>query len=243
MVVYVVCFDLGASNEDQIKQIKYWLNFLNSSLPLPPPSTLPSSKWIIMLVGLRSDLSSLLQSDPSPWQPHHVRQWQKKWLRLPLFHKIFAVSSKESRESVFRLLQCIETECTRILDSHATQIPSRYLSLLKLLRSRPDNQSIVQEPALFAEYGGNTNKYSFSCMLRYFHATGHIALVKGGFVFTNPQLATKMAAKFISPDEVRRGLLKAEDEKIQVLTEEDVGNLLDISETNNQRYSEGHFVC
>ena len=73
-------------------------------------------------------------------------------------------------------------------------------------------------------------------MIQYFHSIGQIVLIeKSGLVFTNPTLAPKIAAKFVSPEEVRFCLLKQEDENVQLLTEEDIGYLINISVGDNKR--------
>ena len=61
MALYLVCYDLAQPMNEQIKQVNYWLNFLNSSLDLPPPPVPEDSKWNIMIIGTRSDM----QQDPS----------------------------------------------------------------------------------------------------------------------------------------------------------------------------------
>jgi hypothetical protein len=52
-------------------------------------------------------------------------------------------------------------------------------------------------------------------------------------VFTDPTLAPAIAAKFVSPINVRLALLKKETEKVEILDSTDVGCLLDI---DNKRY-------
>src|SRR3978361_242040 len=77
---------------------------------------------------------------------------------------------------------------------------------------------------------------SFKCMIHYLHAIGRIVLIeKSGLIFTNPTLAPKIAAKFVSPEEVRFRLLKGEDENVQLLTEEDIGCLININVGDNKR--------
>jgi len=48
---------MSAILEEQIAQMEYWLDFLNSSLPLPPGESKYSanSKWVIIPVGLKAD--------------------------------------------------------------------------------------------------------------------------------------------------------------------------------------------
>ena len=51
-------------------------------------------------------------------------------------------------------------------------------------------------------------------------------LLEGGRVFTNPTLAPSIAAKFVSPEEVRARLLRKDG--VQILTEKDIGSVLRI---------------
>src|SRR3978361_1256748 len=116
MVVYFVCFDCSKPAQEQLKHISFWLDFLNSSLPLPPPPSPPGSKWSIVLVGLKSDL----QQPSSPQlKKKHLASWKIKWPRLPLFNQLFSVSSLHSTESVHRLLSSFEQECNRIFSLHS----------------------------------------------------------------------------------------------------------------------------
>ncbi len=63
MVVYLVCFDLSATPQDQLEQVLYWLQFLNSSVPTLPQMLSSSNNnnnnnnknWRVMIVGLKSD--------------------------------------------------------------------------------------------------------------------------------------------------------------------------------------------
>lgn len=57
MSLYVVCIDLGASPEEQCKQIQMWLQYLHSILcnhinkaPIEP-------QWKVIIVGTRADLA------------------------------------------------------------------------------------------------------------------------------------------------------------------------------------------
>ena len=233
MVTYFVCFDSSKSIQDQLKHISFWLDFLNSSLPLPPPPSPPGSKWSIIIVGLKSDLQ---QPSSSQLTSQHLSSWKLKWPRLPILNQLFSVSSLTSKSSVQHLLSSVEKECNRIFSLHSTQIPTSYRRVLQLLQSRPDEQVLVHTDTLHQECAPSMDPQSFKCMIRYFHAIGRIVLIeKNGLVFTNPTLAPKIAAKFISPEEVRIHLLKGEDENVQLLTEEDIGCLINISVGDNQR--------
>lgn len=54
MVVYVVCVKLEDDGVAQMKQLSFWLQFLNSAIPQAGKSRF--SKWLVMIVGLRADV-------------------------------------------------------------------------------------------------------------------------------------------------------------------------------------------
>ena len=230
MIAIIVCFNLAVSLEDQIKQITYWLDFLNSSLAPPPLSTSP--KWVIILVGVRADE----QTDFSLTQTSDmIATWQKKWPKLPLAHKIFSVSSLKSKKSVKTLLEFVEGECARIL-KHAHHIPSSFYKTFLLELKKTD--ALVHWTELFQYFAPklNVNETSFKSMLQYFQAIGRIVQLPNGMIFTDPTIAPKIAAKFVSPKRVRLLLLKQETEKVQILDDTEVGCLLDIDTSDNKRF-------
>lgn len=236
MVLYLVCFDLSGSLDDQITQISYWLDFLNSSLPLPPPPSSPLSNWGIILVGLRADLK---KPSVQQIQLHHITALATRWPRLSILNKqVFTVSSFTSEASVRQLLDAIEGASDSIFSKHAIQIPSSFRSTLERIQASPppSDLSLTTEQTLYAEFGNEHSKYIFSLMLKYFNSIGHIAILKGGLICTDPQQIVKLAAKFVSPEEVRLMLWKRETENVQILTEKDVGTLLAVPDSASEKY-------
>ena len=129
MTAMLICFNLGTPLEVQMLQITFWLNYLSSSLTLPPLSCAP--KWSVILVGVRADE----QQDFSLTQHTHlVSTWKQKWPKIPIASKIFAVSSIKSPESVQTLLQFIEGECNHIFNKHTNQIPTSYQHFISKLQ-------------------------------------------------------------------------------------------------------------
>jgi hypothetical protein len=233
MIVIIVCFSLAVPVDDQCKQIAYWLNFLNSSLSLPPLSSTP--KWSIILAGVREDE----QQDLSIIQnPITIQSWKTKWSQLPIYPKVFSVSSLKSTESVQILLQCVEAECGRIFNKNATQIPSSYQAFLLELKNTAKTTPLISWNELFAKFSSEMKmtEMSFKTMLQYLQAIGRIVWLPNGTVFTDPTIAPKIAAKFISPKDIRLALLKEETEVVQILDETQVGSLLHIDTSNNIRY-------
>lgn len=240
MTVVLLCYDLAKPVSDQIKQILYWLGFLNSALPLPSPSATPSTNWLVVLVGLRADLQNPLDDPNAKIQPQYILTWQRKWKRLPLFRTLFNISSITAIQGVYELLGILEPECKRIMDQHAMKIPPSYLQILEMIQNRNNQQVLIHKDDLHKQFEALITAEGFTIMLKYFHAIGHIVLTKEGLVCTNPQLISKIVANFISPMEIRARLLKRDEEKVQVLEEDDIGDLLSIS-FSNERYANKYF--
>lgn len=236
MILYLVCFDLSQSLEGQVQQISYWLNFLHSSLPLPPPPVPSHANWGILLVGLCADKQDL--SAPQV-QLHHITTWQGMWPRLSILNKqIFAVSSITSEESVRKLFNTVDKVCGDIFEVNAVEIPSLFRATLESIKSIPPSSELVltTEAALHAEHASDVDEEIFSTMLQYFHSIGHIVCLRGGLVCTDPQSIPKLAASFISPEEIRMTLLKNKKESVQILTAKDVGYLISMPNSDDERY-------
>lgn len=184
-----------------------------------------------MITGLRADLMVDLESQ---LQQRHLASWMTKWPRLTITNELFVVSSLVSTQSVQHLFEVVEAKCTQIFDAHALRIPAQYCTMLEAIRSVPDDQALLHEDELMGKYFSNLNHATALRILRYFHSIGRIVYTKGGLVFTNPQLAPKIAAIFVSPMDVRVSLLKKKDANVQILSTEDVGCLL--ATNNSERY-------
>ncbi len=248
MVLYVVCFDISKPVEDQVEQISYWLEFLSSALPFPPNTA--DSKWSILLAGnsLRiyyrkiclsiSGLKADLQHSSTSWQlgptTSNLSAWQRAWPNLPIFNKVCIASSKTSRESVKLLLQAIEVECNRILDSFAVQIPTSYRAVLYDIQSqsRPGSKALVPLKELFLKHSCGVDEPTFMQAVQYLHAIGRVVLLKSDLVCTDPTMVPKIAAKFVCPEQVRLNLLNFD---VPVLTIAEIGCLMDIDTQNNNR--------
>lgn len=232
-MVYLVCFDLGATIEEQANQITYWLSFLDSSLPLPSSTAVEhNGKWTIFPVGLRSDLQ---QRHPGNFQSDHIQSWKRTWPRLPIFDQIFNVSSFKSVESVSDLLNVVGIECNRIFNTHSVLIPSSYREVLAKLQSRPDDQCFATERDLKQQIGKHMQVAFFDSALQYLHAIGRIVRFSNGLVCTNAAVAPKIVAKFVSPEDVRLRLLKQQSDNVQILSKAEVGCLLDIDTRSSER--------
>lgn len=239
LVVYFVCFDMKEPIQVQIQQIAYWLDFLNSTLSLPPRSVGVTPTWCIIIVGLRSD-----QSDPSMLiKTRHLEAWQQKYPRLVIMNKLFIVSALKSDESVQLLQIALELECDRIFNTNSVKIPRSYKSIMHTLENRPVTDILVPWKILLVEQQTTLKiaPTTFFAALQYLHAIGRIVLLKNGMVCTDPQLVPQMAAQFISPEEVQINLLK-DIANVQILTKQEVGCVLRITMSNDIRFDVHFFL-
>ena len=233
---FIVCFNLGEPVLEQTRQISFWLDFFTSSLSIPLLKAGSIPKWIIILVGLRSDEQTEFSLTQNPQRM--ITSWQKKYPRLPISSTLFSVSSLKSPQSVESLIKFVDNECCHIFDEHAVQIPSTYHQFILKLKDLSKQHPLEHWSEIHKKLGDETKQdsSSFKLMLQYFHSIGKIVLLPTGFVFTDPTLAPQIAAKFISPKEVRLRLLKQETDKVEILDGTDVGCLLEIDTSDNNRY-------
>lgn len=190
-----------------------------------------NSNWRIFLVGLRSDLQGVTTNQ---LQSRHIASWQTQWPYLPLHQEIFEVSSTTSRESVQHLLTSVDQVCHNIFSVHAMEIPQSFSTTLKKLQSQAYPTTLVKLEELFAEHGDGMTRYVFSIMIEYFHQIGHVVLLNEWLVCIDPQIVPKIAAKFISPEDVRMSLLKSSD-TVVTLSAQEIGTLLQIDRTIQSR--------
>ena len=215
-MIYVVCYDLSASEEMQIEQRAYWLNFLQSTLPASHESR---SKWRVLVVGTKSEEAALPRNfaDPMP-------SWQQKWPDIPFHDQHFLVSSFKN-EGVKALTKGLKHVCTTIFEQHTTLIPRTYKALLESIQTIPQDKCIIPVTELKADYLFG-DPWQFNIAVKYLHAIGHIVVLGDGLVCTCPQIIPKITAEFISPLEVRNRLSKNYD--VQILDEEQIGVVLNI---------------
>ncbi len=178
-----------------------------------------------------------LQHSSSNWQlgptTENVSSWRQRWINLPIIDKIFIASSTTSRESVKFLLKSIETECKRIFDSFTVQIPITYRAVLFDIMSQKWSNTLTPLRDVFLRCSCGTDEATFTQIVKYLHAIGRIVLLKDDYVCADPTVVPKIAAKFVSPDQVRLHLLNFD---VPVLTIAEIGCLMDIDTTNNNKY-------
>lgn len=118
---YVVCYNLALPYTEQKLQLKYWLNFLKSSLHTK------DAQWKVVLVGLRQDQKLL---DEQTIDMDYVTQ---KWPTMDFYSEIFEVSSY-TQVRIADLKTKISTLCADLLDKHASKIPRLYRAVFDKLQ-------------------------------------------------------------------------------------------------------------
>lgn len=196
MVLYLICFDLGASAMEQNKQVEYWLGYLNSILcntkAIPP--THATSKWRVILVGTRADLSPFDSAID-------VSSYRTVYPVLPLYHMLFSISTKEGRNKyqLAELSETIHAECKRILDTHSSKVPCIYRDLLELLQSSPNH--IINQNKIPNVHKRWTKESELEASLDYLHSVGEIVRFTEGRICIKPSMISQVLAKFIAPED------------------------------------------
>ena len=167
MVIYVVCYDLSASQEMQVEQRAYWLNFLQSTLPTSPEN---KSKWRVLVVGTKSEKASLPKNTSDL-----MSSWQQKWPDIPFHDQHFVVSSFKN-EGVKALTKALEHICATIFKQHTILIPRTYKLLLESIQTIPQDKCIIPIAELKAlHWLGSLEQ--FDVAVKYLHAIGHIVVL------------------------------------------------------------------
>jgi hypothetical protein len=224
MVIYLLCFDLSTPRKTQEDQLGYWLDFLNSALPLTQSNYKydTNTKWVIVPVGLRSD-----QQQPKVLRKSDLGALIDFFPQLPILPQLFLLSSTTSEKSVLELKDAIEAECSRIFSMHTALIPKSYHDILQDLMS-PSNQPCVSLNQLFMRNLHGLDSGGFYIALQYLHAIGKIVLLKTArLVYPNANVASAIAANFVSPKKVRKRL-RLKYEGIEILDTEQIGYLLNV---------------
>ncbi len=258
MVIYLICFDLSASPQEQRDQIFFWLQFLHSSIPrflrmttyseINSNNSNDDKNWRVLVVGLKSDLKTAATFTSSSLQA-----WQSQMPDLPLFQShLFEVSSTHAKQSVRDLLDCVSLVSSQIFEKHAVLIPSSYRKLFNSIKSSTNSDTPpLHSPPLtdstnpilihFTQLHDqlkvecNMDLPSFERALRYFHSIGQIVFLQNGMVCKVPTFIPKLLAKFVSPLEVQNHLL-LENSEVQILNQQQIGFILQVNNTNNTKY-------
>lgn len=223
LALYVVCFDLSASVNEQRRQISTWLHYLNSLLQLketPSSSILPTS---IILVGTKADKMAEKQVIIN-----NTEVYQQSFPSLHFLDKVHYISTLYDPTSARNLIVDIENQCANIMNEHAKDIPRSYRQLLKDITSMQFSNPLI--PISSIQSLPNT-KWSDDLELMkrglaHLHSIGEIVMFGDEMICTKPQDVSRLLAKFISPAEVRNALLFSEEEQVSILSHESISNIL-----------------
>lgn len=135
---------------------------------------------------------------------------------------MFFVSAK-TRDSLHELLEGIAILCQGILDKGSVCIPSTYKKSLSYIQS--SLETLLPISTLHKQLGESSGMdfRMFECAIHYFHSIGKVVCLSNGVVCTNPVEIPQMAAKFISPENVRMSLMK---DSVQILDSEEIACIL-----------------
>jgi hypothetical protein len=215
MVVYVMCFDSSDPPVIQNQQIKYWLDFLQSTLVISPES---QSKSSVVIVGTKSDNCKNLVP------PDSIQSWRVMWSQLPIHNQQFSVSAHKN-QGIHKFLNELERICNNIFDHHSLHIPQICKTLLEHFQSLPSEQFIVPISQI-------PDMPQFKTAIKYLHAIGQVILLKNDLICIKPHLIPKITAQFVSPKDVRDKLLVTHG--VEILDKSHIGALLEIQEQNKE---------
>lgn len=228
MTACVVCFNCNSSAEEQMHQISYWLDYLNSSLAFLLNDVNVSVdnskvKFSVILAGLQCNFDS-----PDSPTAILLKDLQFKWPRLPLYlEELFLVNSG-SGHSVQRLLSGIEKECTRLFFLQTIDIPTDWYQLAHSIQSHSYPQILSTQEDLFQLHNNGKSKDDFNRALNYLNAIGWVVCLPNGMVCTDPKVIPEIVAKFMSTEEVKQSTLK---NKVDILNESNITWILQAEAT------------
>lgn len=121
--LYIVCFDLSATVNEQRRQISTWLQYLNSLLNIKTSQSTPSCS--IILVGTKSDKIGDKQAVTN------THAYQQAFPSLHFIGKVHHISTLYDQFSARNLIVDIESQCSQIMNENTNLIPCSYQRLLK----------------------------------------------------------------------------------------------------------------
>ncbi len=211
-VVYLICFDLSASAQNQCGQITYWLDYLSSILDFPEEG----NYWKVFLVGVKGDLAST-----GPFSD--ISTLQSTWRSIPLYEEIFVTSYKDG-DSVQNLLSAVKKECAKIMMSSEMRrrVPKSYLAMLEFIQTQSNplvNRNDIPDPEGIK-----------GPVLRHFHSVGDIILLGDDLVCGRPSEISTIMAKFISPESIQANLPRIANSGIEILSLDQIGKILKVKD-------------
>lgn len=231
MVLYIVCFDLAAPPDEQRRQIESWLSYLNSllchnnSIRLSNQKDGSVSEWKIIIAGTRSD-----QKHPQTTLLQSTSPFQQKFLSLPLHDTMFYFSTFHDPKSVKVIFKEIVQQCKLIMDHHSKLLPTFYTTVKNnISASSSSSNYIIDMLSILPKSKENVELTNQA--LQHLHAIGEIVMFGKDKVCTNPEVISKLMAKFISPAEVRTKLLWEDHKCVSLLKKHDMQMILQVKDS------------
>lgn len=223
-----MCYDLAASEDEQIGQICYWLKYLNSHLRMKIPS------YDVILVGLRADKCEHLQASA---ELVSVESWKRKMPNLSIHHKTFQLSAHSDKASLVSMLEELEQLFGNLFKAVSLKVPSVYCSMLNSIRQ--SNKLLGGIDSIQVD----SKRVSYNLQLQgatlrglqYLHSIGEIILLPNVNYISDPARIASNMAMFVSPAKVRASLLIREPGSPVLLSEQDIGVIVNVTR-DSERY-------
>lgn len=200
MVLYLVCYDLAASRQEQFEQIYSWVAYLHSLLPSQAEI---KDKLKVIVVGTCSDLQQ------EGFELNNTELFQLIFSSLPFCNHIFRISILDPL-SISTLFTVIAQECSSIMDRHSIKVLTEYRYLLDIIRSIPSPTHILHKSIILEHYTTERwkdGKTTVEGGLSFLHSIGEIVMFGDESICVDPSAISKIMAKFIAPPTVRKDIL------------------------------------
>lgn len=231
LVVYIVCYDLSSSPNEQRRQIDSWLSYLNSLLchnATNQGNSTAQPEWKVIIAGTRSDIK-----DAKTVNLKSTDAFRNKFPSLPLHESVFHFNTVQDLKSVKLLFNEIVNQCDQIMNAHSIYLPTHFTMLKKDISTcSSPSCSIIDLSSLPSQWQENPQLTNQA--LQHLHSIGEIVMFGKHKICTNPQVISNLMAKFICPVEVRTKMLVGDDTPVSLLKKSDMQTILQVRDS---RYS------
>lgn len=215
MTVYLLCYDLQQTPDNQHQQIFYWLEYLNALL-----ETKHTNNFKIIIVGLRADLCNDIQESK---RTSNIRYWLRRMPNLAIHGTTFQLSAHTDPTSIQLLSSKLHQQFMSLFGSFGNKIPRLYRNCFE------DNlmDFTYEKFACSATDFRTISKYYGDSTLEYLQSIGRF-IVAAKRVY-NPSFIAGLFAKFVSPKAVCGKLLVRDyGTSASLLTEEEIGVVIEV---------------
>lgn len=195
MAVYLVCYDLLRTPDEQLDHVLYWLRYLNSLIAV----NTANKKCKVILVGLRDD------KNPKETKVEARSTW--KFDNLEILASL-RVSSHKKKNSLLELRNLLEETYKDIFTKDCKKISRSCRLLLENLHHNfngTDSMSLTHIDSI-VERWGTQKREIIDFGLKLLHDIGEIVYFKDGSISVDPVFVSNLMSNFISPSDVRSGL-------------------------------------